>query len=177
MSINGIGRPKIPIDEQLAGLPQRFWAKVDIRGHQECWLWQACLNKKGYGKIGVLGRTEIAPRIAWKLTHGEIPDRMLICHSCDNPRCVNPGHLFVGTHLDNSLDMMRKKRHGTFIKPGYAPAGERHGRVKLTASQVSEIRGAPARYGVVKGFTRRFGVSRSLILQIRKGLVWKKAIV
>lgn len=84
-----------------------FWAKVDRRGPDECWEWTTGRERYGYGH-SVLGT---ASRVAWELTNGPIPDGQRVLHSCDNPPCCNPRHLFLGTQLDNVRDMMAKGRH------------------------------------------------------------------
>lgn len=91
----------------------RFWDKTDRRGR--CWLWLAARDRKGYGKFGVgtLGhdrRVESAHRVAWELTRGPIPGGMYVLHHCDNPWCVNPDHLWLGTRADNAADMVAKGR-------------------------------------------------------------------
>ena len=88
----------------------RFWDKVDKTG--ECWIWTASKNKKGYGRFGFGSRAQLAHRVSWLLSNGEIPDGMLACHTCDNPPCVNPSHLWLGTQKDNVVDMSSKGRHG-----------------------------------------------------------------
>ena len=89
---------------------KRFWAKVTKSGEDECWLWSAALNEAGYGVFGVGKQTDKAHRISYRLTHGEIPKGMFICHHCDVRNCVNPKHLFAGTNRDNVKDMLKKGR-------------------------------------------------------------------
>ena len=90
-------------------LTDRFWSKVDTSG--ECWTWTADLDDHGYGRLGI-GRKRIEPahRVAWTLANGPIPEGLRVLHHCDNPPCVRPDHLFLGTQADNMADMMAKGR-------------------------------------------------------------------
>lgn len=97
-------RQRIPME-------QRFWSKVNKTNG--CWEWQAALDKDGYGRIGTPGKPSFsvkAHRYSWMLHFGDFDRRMLVCHHCDNPSCVRPEHLFLGTAKDNSQDMSRKQR-------------------------------------------------------------------
>lgn len=98
-----------------------FWSKVQIKGANECWLWIAGKFRGGYGGFSVDRHTKKAHRIALMLSGVDVPDSSLVCHRCDNPSCVNPDHLFVGTSKDNTQDMIRKGRkaslRGTKVSP------------------------------------------------------------
>lgn len=117
---------------------EKFWEKVDIRSEDECWEWLAGRNKKGYGNFYVsIGHSKdkhcLAHRRSWILTYGEIPEGLSVLHHCDNPPCVNPKHLFLGTNQDNVDDKVRKGRMQDL-------KGENHPMRKLTDEQIKEIR-------------------------------------
>lgn len=93
-------------------LAARFWPKVlrhEVPG-AHCWEWAGSLNNQGYGQISVGGRPRLAHRVAWEHMRGEVPAGLLVCHHCDNPQCVRPSHLFLGTHHDNTHDALAKGR-------------------------------------------------------------------
>lgn len=100
-------------------LRERFWSKVDRAGpaHPQlgtaCWTWVGSKSEKGYGRLSA-GKHRASPlrahRVSWELHKGPIPDKMFVLHNCDNPTCVNPDHLFIGTARDNTRDMVRKGR-------------------------------------------------------------------
>ncbi|HJQ65911.1 MAG TPA: HNH endonuclease signature motif containing protein [Gemmatimonadales bacterium] len=150
-------------------LRARFEAKF-IRGNaDECWLWTAARDQKGYGRIGSQGRRrgpEPAQRVSYRLYVGPIPAGLHVLHHCDNPPCVNPAHLFVGTNADNMADMVRKDRQ---------QQGERSGKAKLSAADVAYIRLAAADgpRGTQRVLARLFGVTDGQISHIVNGTSWR----
>lgn len=124
---------------------ERFWSKVDRSG--ECWLWTgSSRGSNNYGQFAVTPKRSVAAhRFAYELTHGPIPDGMLVCHTCDTPRCVRPEHLWLGTPLDNHDDMKAKGRsprgeaNGARKHPERMAHGERNGR---HTKPESTVRGA-----------------------------------
>lgn len=91
----------------VADVAARFWPKVSKAAGDECWEWTASLNSSGYGQLWIDGRPERAHRIAWMLSHGEMPQEWVL-HRCDNRRCVRVSHLYVGSHSDNTRDMVER---------------------------------------------------------------------
>lgn len=143
-----------------------FWRNVSFWSIKNpgCFEWKARRNSDGYGKI-TLGRYFLAHRAAWWIHYGAVPEGLNVLHKCDNPACVNPDHLFLGTQNDNIQDMIRKGRKVY----GVCPRGEAHGRAKLTAAQVAEIRKDPRLSSVV---SEEYGVSPSQIYRVRSGANW-----
>lgn len=155
-------------------LEERFWPKVSIGQPSACWEWQGSHSLNGYGQIGVGGRSRKllgAHRVSWELAYGPIPDKLCVCHHCDNRGCVNPTHLFLGTHSDNSKDAFAK---GRMIIPKVKLFGEKNPRAKLTEKEVVQIRDehASGEYSLAE-LGRRFGVGPSTIFKIVTRKRWK----
>lgn len=143
-----------------------FWARVDARGEDECWEWQGSMSHGGYGvyapMAGVLLR---AHRIAFALANGSIDEDLLVCHHCDNPPCVNPKHLFLGTPKDNTVDMIvkgRKKVH----------RGESNNMSKITSADAAAIFVDKRTNAEI---AKQYGVTPTLASQIRARKIWVDA--
>lgn len=139
-----------------------FWSKVSVGDESECWEWTAARNAGGYGVCRLLG-DNLAHRSSWRLHFGEIPPGLVICHHCDNPPCVNPSHLFVGTRADNSADMVAKDRASRL-------RNERSPRARLTNAQVAEIRFRWSRGESAPTLGPEFGVHPATVSRIVRGL-------
>lgn len=145
---------------------ERFWSKVDKSG--ECWEWTASKDGSGYGKMLYRGALVRASRLAWMFTFGEIPEDLFVCHHCDNPGCVNPEHLFLGTQKDNMLDMVAKDRQRKI-----GQLGEHNGRAKLTEADVREIRIRYEEGQSIPVLALDFGVSIGAIHRALIGKHWR----
>ena len=145
-----------------------FWARVEKTA--TCWLWMGSRHKTGYGQLYWNGRTTRATHVAWESTNGPVPIGIFVLHTCDNPPCVNPDHLFLGTHLTNAQDKEFKGR-------GHQPRGERNSHAKLTTDQVMAIRNrytqGSCTYG---GLATEYGVGDEAIRRIVLGMTWLEEV-
>ncbi len=151
---------------------ERFWAKVQKT--DECWIWTGHCTLNGYGIFSIVGGKITASRMAWVLVYGPIPDGFWVLHKCDNPPCVRPDHLFLGTHTDNMVDMTMKGRG----RPGHPDnSGERNGRAKLTESAVQVARQMHEQGATERQLAQRFGVSAAGMHYALSGETWPNVIV
>ncbi len=152
----------------------RFWRKVKRDGPDECWEWQGSLwygRDAGYGKVLWAAKPKKwwrrAHKIVWELERGLITDpKLCVCHSCDNRRCCNPAHLWLGTRRDNNLDKQRKGRD-------YDKRGIKNPRAKLSEDNVREIRALLADGVTQDDLAAQFGVAQVQIWRIKEGITWK----
>jgi HNH endonuclease len=144
----------------------RFWAKVDTSGGPDaCWPWTGSVNAKGYGRVRRGDTLSTAHRMAWGLTSGPLPAGLSLCHTCDNPPCCNPAHLFLGTNADNTADMVGKGRQAR---------GERSNLSRLTEWQVRAARARYALGGVsVRALAAETGINRETLRRLLRGHTWK----
>lgn len=140
---------------------------------QGCWDWKGSIAKGGYPVMTC--KKACGPnrghRASFVIHKGEIPKGLFVCHSCDNPICTNPDHLWLGTHKENNDDKMRKGRQGK-VKPPYK-FGSQNGSSKLNEEQVKQIKKLINEGHSCYGIGRDFGVSKTTILRIKKGENWK----
>jgi hypothetical protein len=129
----------------------------------ECWMWLGTVASNGYGKIGIGGKSLSAHRVAYEQTNGPIPRGALVCHTCDNRRCINPAHLYAGSYQTNAADRQQRNR----LPPA---KGLLNGMSKLTPEQVTAIRASTKSYQTIAD---EYGVHKSTIGAIRKGTTWR----
>jgi hypothetical protein len=165
---------------------ERFWPHVHKT--DTCWLWTSGCNEHGYGRISHNRRMELAHRISWMLHNGSIPKGLFVLHRCDNPPCVNPDHLWLGTYTDNARDMAAKgrqvfqrhperaargARNGNATHPETRPRGEQHPSAKLTENDVHAIRKLRGAGRTMPSLAAQFGVIEGTIKRIVYRKIWK----
>ena len=142
-------------------LVARFWAKVNKA--DGCWAWTGARHPHGYGLIKTMSGMSRAHRVSYELSKGEIPTGLMVRHECDNPGCVNPTHLVVGTARDNVRDRVDRGRSAD-------RRGERHPLAKLTGSAVKAIKNSAL---AGKDLAEIFGVSQASVSLIKNNKHWK----
>ena len=142
----------------------KFISKISFGSEKECWNWNAGVGSHGYGVFSVNRRSITAPRYMMTLLLDHIPDGEFVCHSCDNRKCVNPYHLFLGTNAENLKDMRNKKRHCYGVK---------HPGAKLSEEKVRLILGELDKSITQKVVAKKYGISAAVVARIGRGEVWK----
>jgi len=154
-----------------------FWKNIERhKSSLECWNWQGYVKPDGYGQTGkkVQG-TRLAHKVAWIITNGAVPEGMFVCHKCDNPRCCNPNHLFLGAPKDNSQDMASKGRSARGAKNGMVTCpdsrhwGEKNGSAKLTTETAMQVFVAT---GTQREIAKQFGIAQNQVSRIKRKLDW-----
>lgn len=162
----GCGKPTVRPEAVVCGTCYRsvrvsFARRHRVDSETGCWVWTGGFHTTGYGALRDGRRGGTAHRISWEIHYGSIPDGLEVCHRCDNRACVNPEHLFLGTHQDNMTDMVNK---------GRAPVGQRAFGVKLTPEQVLAIRNDPRSQSRIG---REYGVTQTTVGLIKRRKRWK----
>lgn len=152
--------PEIVLTEELI---KRFEAKIERIPECGCWIWMGSCHYKGYGLFRTGNKISKAHRVSWFIHYGPIPTGECVLHHCDTPACVNPHHLFVGTHKDNAYDRDTKKR-------GYIARGEQHYKAKLTDRAVLKIRNS--NYSC-RMLAKKYKVDPTMISLIKRRKNWK----
>ena len=158
-----------PLETRKAQLREYIEARVRKVGG--CWLWNRSITQFGYGNLSLNKKNIKAHRLSWEVYHGEIPKGKLVCHKCDVRSCVNPEHLFIGTHKDNMDDCAKKGRN--YLQKNPYKTNLR----KLNADQIHEIKLLYKRESYSKSnaleLGNKFGVNKSTIIRIANGRHWK----
>lgn len=148
---------------------ERFWSKVLVSGPDDCWLWTGMTGGSNHYGVFSLGRgaRERAHRFSYALAHSGIPDGMVVCHSCDNPRCVNPSHLYADTQRANMLDCVSKNRFPYLSRRATRP------HTKLNPADILAIRQDHANGIATRALARAYAVDRKTIYEIVHRIIWR----
>lgn len=147
-----------------ASVNDRFFSKVEKS--DGCWIWKGCVNKDGYGKMGDGAGSSVGAHIvSWTLANGPVPAGMNVCHECDNPPCVKPDHLFLGTQLDNIQDRVKKNR---------CASGVRSYRHTLDPEKVLSMRRMRESGISYREIGEAFGVNDSAAWKAINGSTWRR---
>jgi len=163
-----------PVDYEV-----RFWMNVRCQD-SGCWEWSKCRHPEGYGEFWA-GRRFRTHRYSWQMHFGDIPDGMFVCHHCDNPPCVNPAHLFLGTHQDNMRDMIAKGRRNKAAKPRRrviqsrserSYVGQENPNGRLTEEAARQIISRLAKGELHTAIAADFPISHWAVAKIAQGRSW-----
>lgn len=155
----------IPIPIITPSTEQRLWSRVKPNADTECWEWLALKDKDGYGRFYIGKKNLLAHRVAYAAYYKIDPGNLLVCHRCDNPSCVNPAHLWLGSNADNLADMKNKGR-------SHSCRGERGSRTVLTPSDVYQIRELVSSGLTHRQAGRAVGIGKSQVGRIMRGEQW-----
>lgn len=158
----------LTISKNIGTPTERFWAKVDIKSNNECWNWTGIRRKGGYNQIRINKKNILTHRFSWELHFSKIPDESFVLHKCNNPSCVNPNHLKLGTHEDNMKYMIECNRQARCC-------GENNGNSKLTINQVKKIRILKGKF-TQKQIAKIFDVKYQTISDIHRNKIWRHVI-
>jgi len=149
----------------IKSVKERYWEKVKKGAPDDCWPWLGSKSGNfGHGRFSInRHRGTTAHRYGWILAHGDIPEGKFVCHKCDNPSCVNPDHLFLGTHKDNMQDMVKKNRCNK-------PIGDKHHNSKVNPDIVRHIRKKEMQQ---RAYAKLYGLCQRTVAEIQKKLTWK----
>lgn len=148
---------------------EQFWKRIKIKDVNECWDWLSSLDTSGYGQLTISYQNQRAHRIAWEITHGEIPKDKMVLHKCNNKKCCNPNHLYIGDHANNMTDLASTHRQG-ISTGGKLYSGEIYLIRKL---KILKRDGTNKSYKFSASFvSRMFKVSVVTILNIWKADKW-----
>lgn len=146
-------------------IQERFERNCTPEPNSGCWLWTGFVTKKGYGSFSIdrAGHSSRAHRAAWAIYNGVIPEGLYVCHKCDNTSCVNPEHLFLGSHKENMADMRLKNRSARLY-------GSKNHSTSLSEDEVAHIRSGSMRQ---KDLAKMYSVHQSTISKIQHGKRWR----
>lgn len=148
--------------QRFKTIDERFWEKVAVGSNEDCWPWLAALTHDNYGRFSVDGGQVMSHRMAWILTNGKLEPNICVCHSCDNPPCCNPAHLWLGRHQDNQRDMAHKKRR----------SGTINGRSILKETDIPRIISLRENGLTYTDIAKKYAVSKHTIGRIIRGEGW-----